>query len=37
MLDNQHTGSYYAATANPSPVRAPLAGDASCDICIIGA
>jgi gamma-glutamylputrescine oxidase len=32
-----HTGSYYAATANPSPYRPPLTGEARADVCIIGA
>lgn len=33
----QHTGSYYAATAHAAPARAPLQGNAACDVCIIGA
>jgi len=32
-----HTGSYYAATANPSPYRPPLKGEVRADVCIIGA
>ncbi len=32
-----HTDSYYAASANPSPVRPALSGDNTIDICIIGA
>lgn len=32
-----HTGSYYAASANPAPHRPPLTGDHSTDICIVGA
>ena len=32
-----HTGSYYAATANPSPARPMLTGDVECDICVVGA
>jgi len=32
-----HTASYYAASANASPVRPPLEGDNSIDICIVGA
>ena len=32
-----HTASYYAASANPSPVRPPLGGDQDIDICIVGA
>ncbi|WP_434291219.1 NAD(P)/FAD-dependent oxidoreductase [Celeribacter sp. SCSIO 80788] len=33
----QHTASYYAASANPSPVRPELIGDQEIDICIVGA
>lgn len=33
----KHTTSYYAASANPSPVRPPLKGDQQIDICIVGA
>lgn len=32
-----HTDSYYAASANPSPIRPALTGDNNIDICIIGA
>jgi len=32
-----HVRSYYAATANPSPAHAPLSGDVSCDVCVVGA
>jgi len=35
--DGQHTDSYYAASANPAPVRAELLGDNQIDVCIIGA
>ncbi|NND91900.1 MAG: FAD-binding oxidoreductase [Granulosicoccus sp.] len=35
--NGQHTGSYYAATANPAPVRAELVGDQQVDVCIVGA
>ncbi len=28
--------SYYAATRNPAPERPPLAGDESCDVCVVG-
>ena len=35
--DGRHTGSYYAASANPSPARAELSGDQQIDICIVGA
>lgn len=33
----EHTGSYYAATANPAPVRPALRGEVSADVCVIGA
>lgn len=32
-----HTTSYYAASANPSPMRPPLQGSHEFDICIVGA
>jgi gamma-glutamylputrescine oxidase len=32
-----HIRSYYAASANPSPVRPPLRGDVTADVCIVGA
>jgi glycine/D-amino acid oxidase-like deaminating enzyme len=32
----EHTGSYYAATANETTNFAPLAGDQAADICVIG-
>ena len=32
-----HAPSYYAATAHPAPPRAPLAGDTSADVCVVGA
>ena len=35
--DGQHTNSYYAASANPSPARPELSGDNQIDICIVGA
>lgn len=35
--DGHHTGSYYAASANPSPLRAELSDDQQIDICIVGA
>lgn len=35
--DGQHTGSYYAATANPAPERPPLQGEREADICVVGA
>lgn len=33
----QHAPSYYAATANESPSRAPLSGEQATDVCVIGA
>ncbi len=33
----QHTGSYYAASANPAPLRPMLQGDRQFDVCIVGA
>ncbi|PVA11989.1 gamma-glutamylputrescine oxidoreductase [Pelagivirga sediminicola] len=35
--DGSHTGSYYAASANPAPERPALSGDHDIDICIVGA
>ena len=32
----EHIESYYAASANPSPRRPPLQGEASADVCVIG-
>jgi len=32
-----HTGSYYAATANPAPERPPLTDAIETDVCVIGA
>ena len=37
MAEAQHTGSYYAATANAAPERPALKGQISCDVCVIGA
>ena len=37
MAASAHIGSYYAATANESTNYAPLRGDRSADVCIIGA
>ena len=31
-----HTPSWYAATANPYPARAALAGDTEADVCVVG-
>ena len=33
----EHTGSYYAATANPTPLRPELKGEVEIDICVVGA
>ncbi len=33
----QHAASYYAASANQSAERPALAGDVTCDVCVIGA
>jgi gamma-glutamylputrescine oxidase len=33
----RHARSYYAATANEAPAHPALAGDASCDVCVVGA
>ncbi|GEN24011.1 hypothetical protein HCU01_19600 [Halomonas cupida] len=33
----EHAGSWYAASANPSPERPALAGEVSCDVCVVGA
>lgn len=35
--DGSHTGSYYAASANPAPERPPLVGEQEVDICVVGA
>jgi len=32
-----HAPSYYAASANPSPLRPPLNGSVNADVCVIGA
>ncbi|TVP92244.1 MAG: FAD-binding oxidoreductase [Pseudomonadaceae bacterium] len=37
MSQTEHTTSYYAASANPSPERPPLRGNTQTDVCIIGA
>lgn len=37
MANAQHTGSYYAATANQAPERPALEGEVGCDVCVIGA
>ncbi|WP_455372765.1 NAD(P)/FAD-dependent oxidoreductase [Limibacillus halophilus] len=36
MTAAQHTDSYYAASANPSPERPPLQGRMNADVCIVG-
>lgn len=37
MITQSHTGSYYAATANEITAFAPLRGEQSADVCVIGA
>ncbi len=32
----EHVRSYYAASANPAPLREPLRGDVSADVCVVG-
>jgi gamma-glutamylputrescine oxidase len=32
----QHVRSYYAASANPAPLREPLEGEATADVCVVG-
>jgi gamma-glutamylputrescine oxidase len=32
----EHVESYYAASANPAPLREPLRGELSADVCVIG-
>ncbi len=32
-----HVRSYYAATAQAAPERPPVAGDVTCDVCVVGA
>ena len=32
----QHVRSYYAASANPAPLREPLRGDVMADVCVVG-
>ncbi|HBJ28101.1 FAD-binding oxidoreductase, partial [Cobetia sp.] len=36
-LPLEHAASWYAASANAVPERPPLAGDVSCDVCVVGA
>ena len=31
-----HVRSYYAASANPAPLREPLRGDVTADVCVVG-
>ena len=33
---SEHVSSYYAATANPWSVNAPLQGEITADVCVIG-
>jgi len=37
MSSTSYPSSYYAASANPTPERSPLAGETSADVCIVGA
>lgn len=37
MSQIPHAPSYYAASANPQPSRAPLQGSVNADVCIVGA
>lgn len=37
MSATSHTASYYAASANPAPLRPPLIGSHDTDVCVIGA
>ncbi|MDH5456009.1 MAG: FAD-binding oxidoreductase, partial [Gammaproteobacteria bacterium] len=37
MSSQQHTGSYYAATVNEVTDFAPLRGDRTADVCVVGA
>lgn len=37
MRSEEHTGSYYAATANQTTDFAPLRGEQTADVCVIGA
>jgi gamma-glutamylputrescine oxidase len=32
----QHVRSYYAASANPAPLREPLRGNVTADVCVVG-
>jgi gamma-glutamylputrescine oxidase len=32
----QHIGSYYAASANAAPLREPLRGEVTADVCVVG-
>jgi gamma-glutamylputrescine oxidase len=32
----QHIRSYYAASANPAPLREPLEGETTADVCVVG-
>jgi len=36
MRAEPYPRSYYVASANPSPERPPLGGDAACDVCVVG-
>ena len=36
-MNSQHAPSYYAATANPQPIRQQLLGKTQADVCVVGA
>lgn len=36
-MPTEHTASYYAASANPSPARPALQGELEADVCVVGA
>ena len=36
LKESAHIDSYYAASANPAPVFAPLAGETHVDVCVVG-
>jgi gamma-glutamylputrescine oxidase len=36
LKESAHIDSYYAASANPAPEFAPLAGETSVDVCVVG-
>ncbi|QJQ96459.1 MULTISPECIES: FAD-binding oxidoreductase [Halomonadaceae] len=36
-MSREHVASYYAASANPVPLRPALEGEVECDVCVVGA